>query len=88
MRISHQQLAKEATASGCRLEILEKVFHLFNLLDGFQSHPFLKDRVAVGIPQLARMRERDPNETTLAMTVLSGVLVAHALCLILMRYRN
>lgn len=47
MKISPQQLAKDAEASGYRPEILEKVFHLLNLLNGFQSHPFLKGRLVL-----------------------------------------
>jgi predicted nucleotidyltransferase component of viral defense system len=47
MRISREQLAREARASGHRPEIVEKVFHLLNLLNGFQSHPFLKGRLAL-----------------------------------------
>ena len=47
MNISPQQLAKDAKASGYRPEILEKVFHLLNLLNGFQGHPFLKGRFAL-----------------------------------------
>lgn len=47
MKISSQQLAKDAKASGYRPEILEKVFHLLNLLSGFQSHPFLKGRLVL-----------------------------------------
>jgi len=46
MNISRQQLAKDAKASGYRPEILEKIFHLLNLLGGFQSHPFLKGRLS------------------------------------------
>jgi predicted nucleotidyltransferase component of viral defense system len=47
MKISGQQLNKDAAASGYRPEILENVFHLLNLLNGFQSHPFLKGRLAL-----------------------------------------
>jgi hypothetical protein len=47
MKISPQQLAKDCEASGYRPEILEKVFHLLNLLNGFQSHPFLKGRLVL-----------------------------------------
>lgn len=47
MKISRQQLLKEAAATGYRAEILEKVIHLLNLLQGFQSHPFLKGRIAL-----------------------------------------
>ena len=47
MKISRQQLTKDATVTGYRPEILEKVFHLLNLLNGFQSHPYLKGRLAL-----------------------------------------
>jgi len=47
MKISGQQLTKDATTTGYRPEILEKVFHLLNLLNGFQSHPYLKGRLAL-----------------------------------------
>ena len=47
MRISKEKLASEAKATGFRSEVLEKVIHLLNLLEGFQSHPFLKDRLAL-----------------------------------------
>ena len=47
MRVSRSQLQKDARATGCRPEILEKVIHIMNLLEGFQAHPFLKDRIAL-----------------------------------------
>ncbi len=47
MNISRQRLLAEAEATGFRAEILEKVFHLFGLLEGFRSHPFLKDRLVL-----------------------------------------
>jgi hypothetical protein len=47
MNISRERLLVEAEATGFRAEILEKVFHLFGLLEGFRSHPFLKDRLAL-----------------------------------------
>jgi len=47
MRISREKLTSEAQATGFRPEVLEKVIHLLNLLEGFQSHPFLKDRLAL-----------------------------------------
>ncbi len=47
MNISRERLLAEAEATGFRAEILEKVFHLFGLLEGFRSHPFLKDRLAL-----------------------------------------
>jgi len=47
MRISRESLEREASATGFRAEILEKVIHLFSLLDGFQKHPFLKGKWAL-----------------------------------------
>ncbi len=47
MKISRERLLAEAEATGFRAEILEKVIHLFGLLEGFRSHPFLKDRLAL-----------------------------------------
>jgi predicted nucleotidyltransferase component of viral defense system len=47
MRISRESLEREAAATGFRAEILEKVIHLFSLLDGFQKHPFLKGKWAL-----------------------------------------
>ena len=47
MRISRERLLAEAEATGFRPEILEKVIHLLNLLQGFRSHPFLKERFAL-----------------------------------------
>ena len=47
MRVPRSQLLKEATSTGCRPEILEKVIHLLGLLERFQGHPFLKDRIAL-----------------------------------------
>ena len=47
MRISSATLRDESARSGFRSEILEKVLHLLNLLDGFRSHPFLKTRFAL-----------------------------------------
>ena len=47
MRISRQQLTKDAAATGYRPEIVEKVIHLLNLLNGLQSHPFLRGRLAL-----------------------------------------
>ncbi len=44
MKVSRERLISEAQATGFRPEILEKVIHLLNLLDGFNSHPFLKGR--------------------------------------------
>ena len=47
MIISQERLLAEAQATGFRPEILEKVFHLLALLDGFSRHPFLKGRLAL-----------------------------------------
>jgi len=45
--LSQEKLFAEAGATGFRVEILEKIFHLFSLLKGFRSHPYLKDRLAL-----------------------------------------
>jgi len=37
----------ESQATGFRPEVLEKVIHLLNLLEGFNRHPFLKGRLAL-----------------------------------------
>ena len=47
MRIFRDSLEREASATGFRAEILEKVIHLFSLLDGFQKHPFLRGKWAL-----------------------------------------
>lgn len=47
MKISKEKLFLEAEATGFRVEILEKVIHLLNLLEGFRSHPFLQKRLAL-----------------------------------------
>ncbi len=47
MRISKEKLRSEAETSGFRPEVLEKVIHLLNLLEGFRSHPYLKGRLAL-----------------------------------------
>jgi len=47
MRISRESLEREAAATGFRTEIIEKVLHLFSLLDGFQKHPALKGKWAL-----------------------------------------
>ena len=47
MRISRERLSAEARTTGFRPEVLEKVIHLLNLLEGFRSHPFLKGRLAL-----------------------------------------
>ena len=47
MRLSRERLRREATATGFRVEILEKVAQLLGLLDGFNRHPYLKGRLAL-----------------------------------------
>lgn len=47
MRISRERLRAEAETTGFRPEVLEKVLHLLNLLEGFRSHPFLKGRLVL-----------------------------------------
>jgi predicted nucleotidyltransferase component of viral defense system len=45
--ISKEALVLEAGNTGFRPEILEKVYLLLRLLEGFQVHPFLKGRLAL-----------------------------------------
>ncbi len=47
MKFSRELLLAESESTGFRPEILEKVFHLIGLLNGFNVHPFLKDRLAL-----------------------------------------
>lgn len=47
MKISKEKLRAEAETTRFRPEILEKVIHLLNLLEGFRSHPFLKGRLVL-----------------------------------------
>lgn len=47
MRISRERLRAEAETTGFRPEVVEKVIHLLNLLEGLRSHPFLKGRLAL-----------------------------------------
>ena len=47
MKISKQELLKEAIETGFRPEIMEKVWHLMAILDGINVHPFLKDRLVL-----------------------------------------
>lgn len=42
MKISREQLQREATATGFRPEILEKVWHLMTILNAVNEHFFLK----------------------------------------------
>lgn len=47
MKISRERLLAEAKVTRFRPEVLEKAIHLLNLLENFQSHPFLKDKLAL-----------------------------------------
>lgn len=47
MKVSRERLIGESQSTGFRPEVLEKVIHLLNLLEGFNRHPFLKGRLAV-----------------------------------------
>ena len=47
MKSPKEKLSAEAQTSGFRPEVLEKVIHLLNLLEWFQSHPFLKGPLAL-----------------------------------------
>jgi len=47
LKLSREDLLREADASGFREDVFEKVIHLLSLLDGFRSHPFLKDRIVL-----------------------------------------
>lgn len=47
MRLTANELAREASATGFQTEPLEKVILLLELLEAIRSHPFLKERVAL-----------------------------------------
>lgn len=47
MRISAERLIAEAEATGFQPEFLEKSFHLLALLDAINSHPFLRNKLAL-----------------------------------------
>lgn len=47
MRLSIEHLTAEAASTGFRPEMLEKVIHLFDLLEGFTRHPYLKNQIAL-----------------------------------------
>jgi predicted nucleotidyltransferase component of viral defense system len=47
MKVSRRKLLGESQSTGFRPEILEKVIQLLNLLNGFNSHPFLKDKLVL-----------------------------------------
>ena len=47
MKVSREKLTSESQTTGFRPQVLEKVIHLLNLLEGFNRHPFLKGRLAL-----------------------------------------
>ena len=47
MKFDHASLQRLSAETGFRPEVLEKVLHLLDLLEGFRKHPFLKDRFAL-----------------------------------------
>ena len=47
VNLSLQDLQAEAASTGFPLETKDKVIRLINLLNAFQSHPFIKDRMAL-----------------------------------------
>jgi predicted nucleotidyltransferase component of viral defense system len=47
VRVSREKLISESQTTGFRPEVLEKVFQLLNLLEGFNRHPFLKGRLVL-----------------------------------------
>ena len=47
MKISKQALQEQATTTGFKTEILEKVWHLMGLLNKINSHVYLKDRLVL-----------------------------------------
>lgn len=47
MRISREKLMSESASTGFRSEMLEKVINLLSLLEGLQSHPYLRDRIVL-----------------------------------------
>ena len=47
MKISKEILIREATNTGFRAAILEKVWRLMNVLEGINAHPFLKERLVL-----------------------------------------
>ncbi len=47
MKILQEKLASIAGATGFRVDAVEKIIHLLNLLDKLNSHPFLKGKLAL-----------------------------------------
>ncbi|HGG60768.1 MAG TPA: hypothetical protein ENK26_12780 [Gammaproteobacteria bacterium] len=55
MNLTLQELQSEAATTGFPPETLDKVIRLIGLLNAFQRHPYLKDRVALnGVFLVAR----------------------------------
>jgi hypothetical protein len=47
MKISLEKLTAQATSTGFRSDVLEKVAHLLGLLEALRSHPFLKGKLTL-----------------------------------------
>ncbi|MBU1566359.1 MAG: hypothetical protein KJ630_12135 [Proteobacteria bacterium] len=47
MKVSLEKLTAQATLTGFRPDVLEKVAHLLGLLEALRSHPFLKGKLAL-----------------------------------------
>lgn len=47
VKVSREKLHRESLTTGFRPEILEKAIQLLNLLEAFQSHPFIEGRLAL-----------------------------------------
>jgi predicted nucleotidyltransferase component of viral defense system len=47
LRISNQELRQEAKSRGYRPEMIEKVYHLLDLLEEFMAVPYLSDRLVL-----------------------------------------
>lgn len=47
MKISQEKLSNIADETGFRVDVIEKVVHLLNLLNTLNSHPYLKDKLAL-----------------------------------------
>ena len=47
MKIFKELLIREADQTGFRAEILEKVWHLMNVLEGINAHPYLQERLVL-----------------------------------------
>jgi predicted nucleotidyltransferase component of viral defense system len=47
MKIFKELLIREANQTGFRAEILEKVWHLMNVLEGINAHPYLQERLVL-----------------------------------------